>query len=416
LHRLLSEREARGECIRVALVGAGRMGLGIAWQIARTPGMKLVCVADIELEAARRVAVAHGGPVEVMGSAGCPPSGGALAIADDPRLALDASLEVDVLVEASSAIADGVRTCELAIEGGAHVVLMNAEVDLAHGPRLARFASERGVVLSSDAGDQHGVLMTMIDEILLWRFEIVMAGNMKGFLNRHATAASLAEEARIRRLDPHQCCAYTDGTKLNIEMALVANATGLGVGQRGMYGPVVEHVDSVFGAFDLAGLWQPGAPGVVDYVLGAQPDGGVVVIGYCEDPLQREFLRYYKRGDGPFYLFYRPYHLCHVETPRAIAKAACYGEAVLQPWAGKRTDVYAHAKRALTAGDEVSHAIGGDQFYGLIEEVETAEAEGLVPLAWLEPKGERRAQLRGVLAVDAPLLREQVELVRPPAP
>ncbi len=406
MHRLLSEREARGESIRVALVGAGRMGLGIASQIARTPGMELITIADVDLEAARRAALVHGRSFEPMAKAGCSPPPGTLAIMNDPRLALDPSLEIDVLVEASSAIADAAHTCELAIERGAHVVLMNAEVDLAHGSRLLRLAKERGVVLTSDAGDQHGVLLTMIDEIRLWGIEIVMAGNMKGFLNRYATAEGIVEEARIRRLDPHQCCAYTDGTKLNIEMALVANATGLHLSRRGMDGPRIEHVDEVLDTFDFD-RYQ--SPGVVDYVLGAKPDGGVFVVGHCEDPLQREFLHYYKRGEGPYYLFYRPYHLCHLETPRAIAKAACYGEAVLAPWAGKITDVYAHAKRDLVPGEEVAHAIGGDQFYGLIEEVKKAEDEGLVPLTWLEPDGEGRASLHEALMRDEPLRRHQVD-------
>lgn len=52
----------------------------------------------------------------------------------------------------------------------------------------------------------------MIHEIQLWGFEIIQAGNIKGFLNRHATASELEHEAAKRNLSPIQCCAYTDGT------------------------------------------------------------------------------------------------------------------------------------------------------------------------------------------------------------
>ena len=80
------------------------------------------------------------------------------------------------------------------------------------------------MIVTSDAGDQHGVLMTMIDEIEMWGFDIVQAGNIKGFLNRYATPESIRPEAEKRNLSAIQCCAYTDGTKMNIEMALIGNA------------------------------------------------------------------------------------------------------------------------------------------------------------------------------------------------
>ena len=140
------------------------------------------------------------------------------------------------------------------------------------------------------------------------------------------------------------------------------------------------------------------------------------VVGRCDDPAQAEYLRYYKRGDGPFYLFYRPYHLCHLETPLAIARAACHGEAILQPWAGRRADVYAHAKRDLAAGERIRRGIGGDQLYGLIERVEVAEAEGLVPITALEANGAGLARLRTPVSGDAPLRRDQLELADQEAP
>jgi predicted homoserine dehydrogenase-like protein len=121
-------------------------------------------------------------------------------------------------------------------------VVLNAEVDLALGPILHDTAVRNGTVVMSDAGDQHGVLARMIDEIRLGSFRIVMAGNIKGFLNRYATAASLEREARIRNLDPIQCCAYTDGTKLNVEMGLIANGAGLVPWVPGMEGPKAKDV------------------------------------------------------------------------------------------------------------------------------------------------------------------------------
>jgi predicted homoserine dehydrogenase-like protein len=230
---------------------------------------------------------------------------------------------------------------------------------------------------------------------------------VKGFLNRYATAESLEHEARIRNLNPVQCCAYTDGTKLGVEMALVANATGLVPWVPGMEGPRAEHVREVFHLFDFD---RYGNDGVVDYVLGAQPGGGVFVVGQCDDPLQTDYLRYYKMGDGPYYLFYRPYHLCHLETPRAIALAAIFSSSVLDPSYGRVADVYAHAKRDLRAGEPIAHGIGGDAFYGVIERCRDADARGAVPIALLDAEGVEMPRLMVSIERDAPLRWDDIAL------
>jgi predicted homoserine dehydrogenase-like protein len=385
----LREREREGRPIRVGLIGAGAMGRGIAWQVGRTPGMQLVFVADLRREAAKRAAHAHGG---------------APAVADDALAAID-RFPVDVLVESTSSIGAAARYGLAAIARGSHVVLMNAEVDLALGPLLLRAARANGVVVTSDAGDQHGVLARMLEEIVLWGFEIVQAGNIKGFLDRHATAAALVDEARARNLDPVQCCAYTDGTKLNIEMALVANGWGLLPTRPGMEGPRCADVRETLACFDLDGY---DGRGRIDYVLGAEPGGGVYVIGRCDDPDQAAYLRYYKlHGRHPYYLFYRPYHLCHLETTRAIALAALWRKAVLTPRHGRLTDVYAHAKKDLAAGEVFTHGIGGDQAYGLVAAV--ADAPRQTPIALLEP-GRTLARMRRARRRDEPIELEDVDL------
>lgn len=409
MYEALVEREKRGELVRVALVGAGSMGVGIAWQIGRTPGIALASVTDLDLDAARRAAEAYGGQYAVVGEGDPLPDAGTVLVTETPFFVLDraAELGIDVMVEATNTIGFAAQACEASIAAGAHVILMNAEVDLALGPLLHHQALQKGVVITSDAGDQHGVLMRMIDEIRTWAFQITMAGNIKGFLNRYATAESLHYEAQIRNLNPVQCCAYTDGTKLCVEMALVSNATGLKAWVPGMEGPRAADVHEVFERFDFE---KYGDTGVVDYILGAEPGGGVFVVGRCDDPLQAEYLRYYKMGDGPFYLFFRPYHLCHLETTRAIALAALRGEAVLAPTRGRVSDVYAYAKTDLEPGIAVEHAIGGDEFYGMIDACDEADAHGRVPIALLESEGGERAVVKSALPQDRPLTYDDIAL------
>ena len=402
----LKQLEATGEKIQVGLIGAGAMGLGIAWQVGQTPGMELSFIADLDLSAARNALRAtvdgerHGKLTE---------TGNREVLITDDALSLmeRESCQFDVLVESTNSIGPAARYCLAAIDREAHVVLMNAEVDLAVGRQLQDAATARGVVLTSDAGDQHGVLSRMMEEIQMWGFRLVQAGNIKGFLDRHATADRLIAEAAARNLDPLQCCAYTDGTKLSIEMAAISNAWNLPPFVDGMEGPKCDDVSEVTSRFDFDAYQEQG---YVDYILGAKPGGGVYVVGYCDNPMQAEYLSYYKLGKPPYYTFYRPYHLCHLETPRAIALAALYGQAVMTPRFGRVADVYAHAKRDLKAGDTISHGIGGDEFYGLIKRCSSADKDGGVPIALLEPEGGQIGRMRVDLPRDQALRIDDIEL------
>lgn len=349
------------------------MGLGIAAAVRRTSGMTLRWATDLLPERAQRAAAA--GACDHWGT---------------DALALLESRPVDVLVEASTAIVAATRVALKAIECGAHVVWMNAEADLVFGRLVDAAARSAGRVATSDAGDQHGVLARLLDEIELWGWQVVQAGNNKGFLDRAATPQGLEAEAAKRRLDPRACCAYTDGTKLCIEMALIGNARGLRAPPGGMRGPRSGHVTEALNLFDLdAARERP----EVDYVLGAEPGGGVYAIGYMDEPDERFLLDYYKLGPGPYYLHYRPCHLCHTETPLAIASAAIGGRPLLRP-GDYLNDVFAVAKRDLSAGYRIVHAIGSPDVRG--ELLCVREAADALPIGMLhdEPGGILRRPVR----------------------
>jgi predicted homoserine dehydrogenase-like protein len=315
-----------------------------------------------------------------------------------------------VLVEATNSIVAAYDYCQAAIERKAHCVLMNAEVDAILGYLLRDAAARQGVVVTSDAGDQHGVLSRMMEEIEMWGFEITQAGNMKGFLERHRDLEGTVEVAKKLGLSPVQCLAYTDGSKLNIEMSVIANEYGLIPTVPGMEGPRADKVEDVVNLFDFDSY---GGKGRVDYVLGAkQHGGGVYVVGRCDDGFQQGYLNYYKvTNKHPYYLFLRPYHLCHLETPRAVALAALYGKAVCTMKMGRVTDCFAYAKRDLKPGDRVEHAIGSDEVYGLIMEAKPADAANLVPQGVLDVEGSpERPVIRRAVPKDQPLSWDDVEL------
>ena len=371
----MKEGADRRPSVNVAIVGLGAMGEGLLRQTISTPDIRCLAVADIRLEqVVRRVALA-GLKYRVTRSEAelrAAVAAGVLAVCEQGDW-LARCAEVDVLLESASAVAAAAETCLTAIGHGCHVVLMNAELDLVFGPQLHQAALRHGVVCTSCDGDQHGVLKRLYDEVVDMGLEPVMLGNVKGFLDRRANPTSIIREADQRRLDYRMCTGYTDGSKLGVEMALLANALGLRCAEPGMIGPRAAHIKEVFQKYDLAALHDEHGC-VVDYLLGAEPGGGVFLVAFCDDPYQRDMLAYYKMGPGPYYLFSRPYHLCHLEGLRTVREAMA-GVTLLAPWQGRRTEVVAYAKRALRAGESLD-GMGGYACYGQLENL-PAEPEGL---------------------------------------
>ncbi|MFI5167077.1 MAG: Gfo/Idh/MocA family oxidoreductase [Thermoanaerobaculales bacterium] len=390
---MLDRLQALQDSIKVAVIGVGSAGKGLVYQCERTPGMQCVAIADINLARAAACAEFTGREFRVVSEHGALQDAireKKLAVCEDGELLTSAD-GVGVLIESSSSVAAGARHALSALRHRKHVVMMNAEADLVFGPALLRAARENGVVYTSCEGDQPADISRLVAKIRLWGFELVMAGNVKGFLDRYADPTSIVPEADKRGLDPKMCASYTDGSKLNIEMALVANAFGCAPIVAGMQGPRAAHVRDALRLFDLEALWRTRRP-LVEYVLGAEPKGGIFVVGYCDDPYQRSMLSWLPpaMGDGPFYVFYRPYHLVHVEAMECVADAALDGRALLQPWSGLRTNVYTYAKRDLHEG-EVLDGIGGYTCYGLIDESAHEEESAGLPICLCEGLTLRRS-------------------------
>jgi predicted homoserine dehydrogenase-like protein len=151
----------------------------------------------------------------------------------------------------------------------------------------------------------------------------------------------------------------------------------------------------------------------VDYTVGVPwPGGGVYIVGESHDDDQHFLLDYYKVSHKrPYYLFFRPYHLCHLETPRAIAQ--CYFDArpVIAPSTGKMlNDVYAYAKTDLAAGTIIGHAIGGDEIYGQVNEATKADADHNVPVYWFEHQEGKHAVLNVAKKQDEPIRWQDVTI------
>jgi predicted homoserine dehydrogenase-like protein len=378
--RALEARAAAGDPIRVGLVGAGYAGRGFAGRtIRRVPGIEIVAIANRTIGEAERayreagvdapshvasaaeldVAIRHHRPV----------------ITDDPSVLTDAA-GIEAIVEATGEVEFGAGVAVRAIDAGKHIILVNAELDSCLGPILKSKADASGVVLTDMAGDQPAVIMDLIDEVKLLGFRPILAGNIKSLLDHKRTPETQKAFAEAHGQRPKMITSFADGTKIAAEMGVVANATGFGVATRGMLGPRAERVEQAPDRFDLESLLE--RP-IVDYLIGAEPSFGIFVLGYDEDPQTREYMRFYKMGEGPVYTFYRPFHLGPLETVQSIARAVLLHDAAAAPLGGPVTEVVATAKRALKVGERLD-GIGGFTVYGMLENIVTARQERLLPM------------------------------------
>lgn len=385
--------------IKVAIIGIGSIGKGLVYQSSKTPGIKPVAIADIKLEKAIQCAEWLEFDYRIINNVDelnkCIEDE-KVAVCQDGEILASSAL-VDVLVESSNALLQGAIHALKGIENGQHVIMMNYEAELMYGPYLMKKAREQGVVYSCADGDQPTVIKTLVDELDLWGFDLVMAGNMKGYMDRYTDPVKIQPEADKRNLDHKMCSSYTDGSKLCVEMAVLANALDLRTAVPGMHGHKMKSIYDIFDAYDFESIMKNSGP-VVDYVLGAEPKGGVFAIGYTEDKFQQYTMDWFppNMGPGPFYLFHRPYHLGHIEAMACIAEAYLDGSARLQPLAGMKTNVFAYAKKDLQQG-EMLDGMGGYAAYGLIENVDESLDNPGIPICLAErikvkrniPKDER---------------------------
>ena len=380
IDKALEKRHQEGNPIRVAMVGAGYMGRGIALQIVTaTVGMELVAISNRTLAEAerayRQAGVESVKTVETVARLEEAIAQGQYAITDDAMLLCQAE-GIDAVIEVTGTIEFGAHVALKAIENGKHVILMNAELDATLGPILKVYADRAGVVITNSDGDQPGVIMNLYRFVKAISCQPVLAGNIKGLHDPYRTPKTQRGYAAKYHQKPQMVTSFADGTKISMEMAIVANAIGFKVGKRGMYGPHCEHVSDALRLFPMEQMLNGG---LVDYVVGAEPAAGVFVLGYNDHPLQQEYLKYYKMGDGPLYVFYTPYHLCHLEVPLTVARAVLFGDAAVTPQGGPVCEVITAAKRDLKAG-EVLDGLGGFTCYGLLENAEVCYAENLLPM------------------------------------
>jgi predicted homoserine dehydrogenase-like protein len=377
----LQERLSQRNPIRVAMVGAGYMGRGIALQIlSAMPGLRLVAIANrtvVKAEQAYRDAgVASVRHIATVAELERAMSANEYAVTDDASILCQTGA-VEAIIETTCDFEVGARVVLDAIANGKHVVLMNAEVDSTVGPILKVYADRNNVVYTYTDGDEPGVAMNLFRFVDSIGYRPVLMGQIKGFLDHYRNPDTQREFAQKHGQKAAMVASYADGSKLAIESAILGNATGFRPAIVGMHGHRCAHVNELLEHFSPEDFNKGG---LVDYVLGSEPHtGGAFVVGFNDHPVKRQYMAYFKLGAGPLYVFYRPFHLPHLELPLSVARAVLFHDATIAPRGAPVCDAVTFAKRDLKKGETLD-GMGGFTCYGLVESYEVSSAARHLPI------------------------------------
>jgi predicted homoserine dehydrogenase-like protein len=388
LARDLKQRADENRPIRVGVIGSGEMGTDLVTQGMLMRGIEISAVATrrphtaLEATAIAYGDTSHAVEADTETKVTAAIESGKLAITSADTLVR--SPLIDVVIDATGKPGVAADFDLLAMEHGKHLVMMNVEADVTIGPYLKKEADRLGVVYSVGAGDEPSSCMELIEFATALGYRIVAAGKGKNnAFNRDAVPDDYREEATRRNMNPRMLVEFVDGSKTMVEMACIANATGLVPDVPGMHGPAADRDQMVKVLIPREDGGILGRKGVVDFTIGKGVAPGVFCIVEAEHPRIIERMDDLHVGHGPYYSFFRPYHLTSLEVPLTAARIMLYGKPDMVPLPVPVAEVCAVAKRDLAAG-ETFDAIGETCYRSFTLTAVDARARQAVPVGLLE--------------------------------
>jgi len=387
--RDLKNHAQNNKSIRLGIIGAGEMGTDLVTQTMLMDGIEMAAIATRRpIAAMQAIEIAYGDQEKGLdvSSASAMSSAiesGKIAITNDPELMVTTP-QIDVVIDATGKPGVAADYILLAMEHGKHIVMMNVEADVTIGPYLKSQADKLGVIYSLGAGDEPSSCMELIEFTSALGLQIIAAGKGKNNpLNHNAVPDDYREEALRRNMNPRMLVEFVDGSKTAVEMAAIANATGLKPDIPGMHGPKASRDE-------LARILIPkseggilNSVGVVDYTIGKGVAPGVFVIAKATHPRVVERMDDLHIGTGPYYGFFRPYHLTSLEVPLTAARIMLHGKADMVPLTNPVAEVCAIAKRDMEAGEQLD-AIGETCYRSFTMKIEDAKEKSCQPVGLLE--------------------------------
>lgn len=417
VYQELAARAGEGKPVRVGLIGAGKFGSMFLSQVPTTPALEVAVVADLDPARAIEACRSVGWPDDLI--AGTRFMDDAVAM-----MAMGETGGVDVVVEATGDPVVGLIHAREAIRNGLHIVMVNVEADVLAGPLLAEEARRAGVVYSMAYGDQPALTCELVEWARATGFDVVAAGKGTKYLPEyHASTPDTvwdhygltAEQAAEAGMSSQMFNSFLDGTKSALEMAAIANGTGLTPPPDGLQFPPV-------GMDDLAQALRPVSEGgvlhhkgQVEVVSSLERDGSAVfkdlrwgvyvVIEAPNDYTAACFRQYGMNTDetGRYSAMYKPFHLIGLELNISILSAALLNKPT-GATNGFCGDVVATAKRDLKAG-EILDGEGGFTVWGKLYPARKSLHLGGLPIGLAH-----KVKLKTDIAINQPVRWQDVEI------
>jgi len=383
LYQHLQKLEKDGKRIRTGLVGCGQMGSGLVHVTHRMEGLETYAISDIDPDRPKNVLKSLGIPEDMICVANSRSKAedilrsGKYLITEDALL-LPQLDNLDAVVEATGITDIGARVAWEGITNRKNIVMLNVETDVTVGVLLDRIARKTGSVYTVASGDEPAVCKMLYDFSRTIGFEVVCLGKGKNNpINFEITPDMCRAEAESKGMNPKMLSSFIDGTKTMVEMAAVSNATGLIPDVPGMHGPKAElgELSRVFIPESDGGIL--GRRGCVDFSTGKVAPGVFAIVATDEPRIVND-MRFVSMGEGPYYMFFRPFHLCNIETPIAVAEAVIYGEPTVTA-KSMYSEVVAMAKRDLKPGETVG-SIGSADIFNKIYTYQEARQKKAIPM------------------------------------
>jgi len=385
LHRLLESRAAEKRPVRVVMIGAG---------------LHILAVADLAPDRARASLARVGWAPErfAAGSLDAAVREGTTFVTDHVLSCIEHPA-TEVVIDCTGHPAAGIAHVLACCEHRKHVVMVNVEADALAGPLLARRAKQAGIVYSLAYGDQPALICELVDWARAAGFCVVAAGKGTKYLPEYHAATprtvwghyGFSDEMVAKGdFNAQMFNSFLDGTKSGIEMAAVANATGLTPAPGGLSFPPcgVDDLPRVLRPKSIGGMLDHA--GQVEVISSLERDGRPVFRDlrwgvYVTFAAGHEYVRkcFHEYGivtdpTGEYAAMYKPSHLIGLELGISVASVALRGEPTGAA-TGWRGDCVATAKRDLAAGDTLDGE-GGYTVWGRLMSAADSSAKKALPI------------------------------------
>ena len=234
--------------INIAFIGCGKFISMFLSQYNQLKKIKIDTIVDLDIEGAKSNCIKSGLKKETVEKINFVNS-------------LDSILNrnIEIFIEATGNPIAGTLHAYKIIQVKKNIIMVNVEADVLCGKYLSDLAKENNVIYSMAYGDQPSLIIEQIEWARLNGFFVTCAGKGTKYHPsfEYSTPESVwnnygmtAEQAKKAGMNPKMFNSFVTGDKSSIEMAAVANASGLKCPVNGLTYPPV-------GVYDIANKLRP---------------------------------------------------------------------------------------------------------------------------------------------------------------